>query len=72
LPITILTLGIFLINVNAGLLYLASWLAAEIGRVDFKVDSFGAAILGAIIISIVSFVAGIFIRPGNIARKIAG
>jgi putative membrane protein len=72
LPITILTLGIFLIIVNAGLLYLASWLAEEIGRVDFKVDSFGAAILGAIIISIVSFVAGIFIRPGNIARKIAG
>src|ERR1051326_4274128 len=64
-------LGIFLIIVNAGLLYLASWLAGQIGRVDFKVDSFGAAILGSIVIGLVSFVAGIFIHPRNIARSIA-
>ncbi len=68
LPITILTLGIFLVIINAGLLYLASWVADHISGISFHVDSFWAAILGAIVISLVSFVVGMFINPRAIAR----
>lgn len=50
LPITILTLGLFLLVVNALLL----WLAAAIVP-GFRVRSFGSALLGALVLSIISF-----------------
>lgn len=58
LPITILTLGLFTIIINAAMLYLTSWLSSYT-PVDFTIDSFfWTAILAAIIITIVSLVAG--------------
>src|SRR4029453_11807561 len=51
LPLTVITLGLFLIVINAILLGLAAWLTDILG-VDFDVDSIGAALLGAIIISL--------------------
>lgn len=51
LPLTLVTLGLFIIIVNA----LMFWLTAAIAP-GFKVDGFGAALLGAIIMMIVSFV----------------
>jgi putative membrane protein len=58
LPITILTLGLFTIIINAAMLYLTSWLSSYT-PVDFTIDSFfWTAILAAIIITIISLVAG--------------
>ena len=50
LPLVIFTLGLFTLVINALLLYFVSFL---LGRY-FQVDSFGAAFLGALIISVVS------------------
>lgn len=49
LPLTIVTLGIFLIILNALML----WIAGNITP-DFRVEGFGTAILGSILLSIVS------------------
>ncbi|MDF9278531.1 phage holin family protein [Arthrobacter sp. EH-1B-1] len=58
LPLTILTLGLFTIIINAGMLMLTSWLTS-FTLIGFVVDDFfWTAILGAIIISLVSLVAG--------------
>lgn len=49
-PLTILTFGIFLIIINAAMLKLAAWLLYP----DFRVKNWTAAIIGAILLSIVS------------------
>jgi putative membrane protein len=72
LPLTILTLGIFLLVINALLLGLASWIAGMFSGIDFHVDDFWAALLGAIVISIVGMLAGIFVNPDRIARDLTG
>jgi putative membrane protein len=51
LPLTVITLGLFLFVINA----LMFMLAGSIFR-GFKVDSFGTALIASIIVSIVSFV----------------
>ncbi|MCU1531565.1 MAG: hypothetical protein JWO49_1136 [Arthrobacter sp.] len=53
LPITILTLGLFTIIINAGMLYLTSWISSQT-PVHFTIDSFWTAVFGAIIITIIS------------------
>lgn len=53
LPFLIVTLGIFLVVVNALMLYLTSWLAEPFG-IYFTFSSFGWAILAALLISIIS------------------
>jgi len=50
LPLLILTLGLFRLLINALLLYFVSVLLGQY----FEINSFGAAFLGALIISIVS------------------
>lgn len=50
MPLTIITLGLFLIILNAIVLELAAWLSP-----GFRVDNFIAAIFGAIVLSIVSW-----------------
>jgi putative membrane protein len=50
LPLLIFTLGLFTLVINALLLYFVSFLLGNY----FAVDSFGAAFLGALIISVVS------------------
>ena len=54
LPITILTLGIFYIVVNALLLMLAAWAANGIFGSGIVITDFWSAFFGSIIISIVS------------------
>ena len=59
LPLLIFTLGLFTLVINALLLYL-------VGQTPFfRVDSFGWAFLGALIISIVSVTLNILTRSGN-------
>jgi len=55
MPFVILTLGLLLIVINGLMLLLTSWISGEIG-VSFHVDGFWTAVLGAIILSVVSSV----------------
>ncbi|WP_146360081.1 phage holin family protein [Arthrobacter yangruifuii] len=56
LPLAILTLGLFRVVVNAAMLELTAWLS-NYTPIRFEVDSFfWTAILGAIVISLVSLV----------------
>lgn len=57
-PITVATLGIFYVLVNAFVLELASWLSRNIFHAGIVIESLGAAILGAVIVSLVSLVVG--------------
>ena len=53
LPLNLLTLGLFTLVVNA----LVFWLASVIQGGGVQVADFGAAFLGALLVSVVSFVA---------------
>lgn len=53
LPLTVVTLGLFLIVLNAIMLELTAWLVP-----GFGIEGFGWALLGAIVLSIVSMVTG--------------
>src|SRR5277367_7189948 len=50
LPLLILTLGLFMLVINALMLCFVSWLMQPY----FQVNTFGAAVLGALVISLVS------------------
>jgi putative membrane protein len=50
----ILTLGLFALVVNAGLLLLTSWIAAQL-HLSFHVEGFWAAFWGAIIVGVISW-----------------
>ena len=58
IPLTIGTLGIFYLVVNAFVLELASWLSRNIFHAGIAIDSLFSAILGSIVISLVSMVVG--------------
>ena len=62
LPIIILTLGLFLLVINGITLWMASALAIEVFHVGFYVDGFWSALLGALIVSIVSMILSAFFR----------
>jgi putative membrane protein len=51
----IITLGLFIFVINAFMLLLTSWIAQGLG-LGFRVDKFLPALLGALIISIISFI----------------
>ncbi|WP_327284290.1 MULTISPECIES: phage holin family protein [unclassified Streptomyces] len=54
LPLFVLTLGLFTLVVNALMLMLTSWLAEQLD-LSFHVDGFWTALLGGLIISVVSW-----------------
>lgn len=58
--IIVLTLGLFLLVINALLLILASWVARAAG-IGFYVDGFTTAFVGSLIISLVSFVISLIL-----------
>lgn len=58
LPFTIVTLGLFLLFLNAGMLNLAGWFVD-----GFDVVGFWSAVFGAIVISLVSGLCSKFIGP---------
>ena len=57
----VLTLGLFALVVNGALLLLTSWLAGLLG-LPFHVDGFWPAVLGALLISVVSWALGMLLR----------
>lgn len=58
LPLTIVTLGIFYLVINAMMLNLASGLSVSLFGSGIEIDSFGAAMMGAIVISLASMIIG--------------
>jgi putative membrane protein len=56
LPFIILTLGLFLLVVNALMLLLTSWVADQVG-LGFAVDGFWTAVVGSVIITVVGWIA---------------
>lgn len=60
LPITLMTLGIFLIIINALMLLLTGAISAELD-LGLTVGDFIAALLGAIVISVVGFVLSLVV-----------
>ncbi|MFJ7075242.1 phage holin family protein [Streptomyces sp. NPDC098781] len=64
LPLLILTLGLFTLIVNALMLLLTSWLADTVD-LSFHVEGFWTAVLGGLIISIVSWALNLALPDGD-------
>ena len=60
LPATVLTLGVFLLVINAAMLHLAAWFVS-----GFHVEGFFSALFGAIIVSLVSWAMESLIKPAE-------
>jgi putative membrane protein len=56
LPVVLLTLGLFLLLINAAMLGLTSWLAGQLD-LGFRVNGFWTAVGGALVITVVAHVA---------------
>ena len=67
LPLSILTLGLFLFVVNAISLSLASWLAVAFD-IGFKVSGFWPAFFGSIVLSFVSGLIGRFVNADTLSQ----
>jgi putative membrane protein len=61
-PLIILTLGLFVFIINGFLLWLASYIAVKWLNVGFYVDGFISAILGSLIVSVVSVILSFILR----------
>ena len=59
LPFLIVTLGLFILVINALMLRLTSWVSGLLG-LGFHVDGFWAAFLGGLIVSVVSLMLSFF------------
>ena len=59
-PLTILTLGIFWLVINALMIEFASWFVP-----GFHVNSFGAAFVGAIVLALLNMVLRWLFRPAR-------
>jgi len=67
LPLLILTLGLFTFVLNAVILMLLGALSNGLG-LGFNVAGFVPAFVGALIVTVVSFVLSIFVKPGDDRR----
>jgi putative membrane protein len=63
-PLFILTLGLITLVVNALMLLLTSWLADKFD-LSFHVDGFWTAVLGGLIISVVSWALNVVLPEGD-------
>ena len=70
LPFTILTLGLFLLVVNALMLMLTGWItsAVQLFGAEYLVSGFWAAFFGAIVIALVNWVLSALLPDGDRAR----
>lgn len=67
LPFLIVTLGLFTFVLNALMLWLTSAISNALG-LGFRVEGFGAAFLGALVVTIVSFMLSLFVGSGAHGR----
>jgi putative membrane protein len=72
LPAVLLTLGIFLLVINALMLWFTGWISSRLG-LGFSVNGFGAAFLGGIVVGLVAWALSVFLvehkeREGTLRR----
>jgi putative membrane protein len=65
LPITLVSLGLFLLVINAGMLGLVAWLLP-----GFYISSFGTALAASLIVSVFSWVASSLLGNSKVEVKI--
>lgn len=58
-PLILITLGLFLLVINAALLLLVSWVAKQL-NLGWQVTDWGSAVWGGLIVSVVSFILNAF------------
>jgi len=63
-----LTLGLFIFVINALMLMLTAWLAGALG-LGFQVDGFIPALLGSLVISVVSIIASLLLPDRRRRRR---
>lgn len=59
-PLIVVTLGLFLLVINALMLGLTSWLSTRLG-LGFQVDGFWPALVGALVIGLISTALTLFV-----------
>ena len=62
--INVITLGLFTLVINALMLWLSGWIAGQL-NIGFEVKNFWWAFLGALVISLVSFVLNLILGRGD-------
>jgi putative membrane protein len=68
LPISVITLGIFLLVINAAMLLLTSAISDQL-TLGFRVADFGAAFLGAIVVAIVGWILSMVIGAARMPTR---
>ena len=69
LPISVITMGIFLLVINAGMLMLTGAISEQLS-LGFTVADFGAAFLGAIVVAIVGWILSMVVGAGRMPTKV--
>ena len=69
LPISVITLGVFLIVINAAMLLLTSAISDQL-LLGFHVADFGPAFLGAIVVAIVGWLLSMVVGAGKMPAKV--
>ncbi len=67
-PLVLLTLGLFLVVINALMLLLTSWVSSQVD-LGWSVEDFGTAVLGALVVSVVSFFLNAFVPDARSNRR---
>lgn len=67
-PISMITMGIFLLVINAAMLMLTSAISDQL-QLGFHVADFWSAFLGAIVVAIVGWILSIFVGVGRLPTK---
>ncbi|MCU0760950.1 MAG: phage holin family protein [Steroidobacteraceae bacterium] len=62
-PITLFTLGLFLLVVNAGMVALVAWMLP-----GFRIDGFWTALLGALVVGLTGWIGSGFIGSRGVER----
>jgi putative membrane protein len=64
LPITFLTLGLFILVINGCMVFLVSWIMSS-----FHIDNLGTAVLASLIVGLTSWAANRFIGAESKAKR---
>ncbi len=68
-PISLLTLGLFLIVINALMIVIVGAISDQLS-LGFTVNDFGSALLGAVIVAIVGWVLSVTLAPARLASRL--
>jgi putative membrane protein len=68
LPISVITLGLFLLVINAAMLLLTSAISEQLG-LGFRVADFVSALLGAIVVALVGWLLSMAVGAGRLPTR---